>query len=564
MDCVTIHPRHFSRMRVQMMTAMACLVLWQAGALPSPAGQAQQTVTYHGIRPTDPGGRLGLRNPERGWRIETLIAEPHQGIFSGPAAHLWGRVPPVYQDDWWLMDAQRYEPFGLTLVQAYCYLTEYADGPIPPDKLDRLQHSLDLLRRNGFKALLRFAYEKNMNAQDGPRPEVIFQHIDQLRPVLQQNADVIYVLQAGFIGAWGEWHSATHVAQDDYGVRAAIIKRLLEVLPADRMLQLRVPKYKRLALSQSIFPACEEVDQATAFGQTPAARIGFHNDGFLAGPSHGGTWPEPPLFGQSGNTEYDSMTRESAYVPVDGELFWSDQGFDGQAAGGQGVDGLNASIHLREHHYASFSLAHSYSEREGRAYSIDRWLAALLDPQALQAANMPIADGYFEDGLGQPVVRTQFEYIQDHLGYRLELQDASFPTRCQPGDELTVAIELINRGFSTLHNPRPVSVALIDVDGKVWEQVSAEVDPRAWQPCAPGDPEFRPLRHALTLRGKLPTTLRAGWYQVGLWMPDADPSLRLDPRYAVRVANRDVMWWTDADGHYGINILGTCEVVDSP
>jgi hypothetical protein len=45
-------------------------------------------------------------------------------------------------------------------------------------------------------------------------------------------------------------------------------------------------------------------------------------------------------------------------------------------------------------------------------------------------------------------------------------------------------------------------------------------------------------------------------------MPDASPSLRLDPRYAVRVANRDAVWWTDADGRYGINVLGTLEIVE--
>ena len=73
--------------------------------------------------------------------------------------------------------------------------------------------------------------------------------------------------------------------------------------------------------------------------------------------------------------EFDYMTRESPFVPVDGELFWSDQGFDGRAARGKGVDGLNAAVRMRLHHYSSFSLAHSYSEREGKPYSIDHWLS---------------------------------------------------------------------------------------------------------------------------------------------------------------------------------------------
>jgi len=545
--------------RAVLLVGLTCLVMPPTGPL---QGQGVQTITYHGIRPSDPGGRQGLRNPERGWRIETVIAEPHQKVFIGPATHLKGQVPPLYQDDWWLLDAKRYEPFGLTLVQAYCYLSECPDRPIPAEKLDLLQRSLDQLRRHGLKALLRFAYEKDINVSYGPKPEWIIKHIEQLQPVLRKNADVIYVLQAGFIGAWGEWHSATHIPRDDYGTRAAVIKRLLEALPEDRMLQVRVPKYKRLVIRQPIFGAFQELDQKTAFGKTAAARIGFHNDGFLAGPSHGGTWPEPPRFGQPGNPEYDYMTRESAYLPVDGELFWSDQGFDGKAVEGKGVDGLNAAIHMREHHYASFSLAHSYSEREGQVYSIDRWLGNPVTPDALREAKMPIADGYFEDGLGRPVARTQFEYIQDHLGYRLELQGASFPSRIRPGDELLVNVELINRGFSTLHNPRPVYITLIDLDGKVWEQIITGVDPRTWQPFKPGDDQYRQPRHTLTLKAKLPVTFRSGWHQVGLWMPDASTPLRLDPRYAARVANRDVAWWSDADGKYGINLLGTLEIAE--
>ena len=517
-------------------------------------------ITYRGLRPTDPGGRLGLRNPERGWRIETVIAEPPRKTF-GPAHHLSGKVAPLYQEDWWMLDAGRFEPFGLTLVQAYCYLTEFADRAISEEKLALLQESLDNLRHRGLKAVLRFAYERDMGLKEGPTLDWILRHLDQLEPLVRRHVDVIYVLQAGFIGAWGEWHSAARIAQDDYVARAALIKRLLEALPAERMLQVRVPKYKRLALAQPALAAMGEVGEHNAFSSVPAARIGFHNDGFLAGPSDGGTWPEPPHFGGPGNPEFDSMTRESAFVPVDGELFWSDQGFDGKAARGKGVDGLNAAVRMRLHHYSSFSLAHSYSEREGQPYSIDHWLSATVTPESLRGAAMPIADGWFEDGFGQPVTRTQFEYLQDHLGYRLELQSARIPERVTVGAGFRVEIELINRGFSTLHNLRPVILALLDRTGKVTELPVRDADPRQWQPFRPGDAAYQPMVHRITWTGNLPATVRPGWQQIGLWLPDAAGSLRHDPRYALRVANRDVPWWTDVLGRFGINLLGVIEVV---
>ncbi len=517
-------------------------------------------LTYHGLRPTDPGGRVGLRNPERGWRIETVIAEPARKTF-GPAHHLTGRVSPLYQEDWWVLDAARFEPFGLTLVQAYCYLTEFADKPISDEKLALLEESFDNLRHRGLKAALRFAYERDMGVKEGPTPDWILRHIDQLQPVLRENVDVIYVLQAGFIGAWGEWHSAARIAQDDQMARAAIVKRLLEAMPEGRMLQVRVPKYKRLALQQPALAAFVEIGPQNAFSELPAARIGFHNDGFLAGPSDGGTWPEPPHFGQPGNPEFDYMTRESPYVPVDGELFWSDQGFDGKAGRGKGVDGINAAVRMRLHHYSSFSLAHSYSEREGKPYSIDHWLSTAIAPESMRQAALPVGDGWFEDGFGQPAMRTQSEYIQDHLGYRLELRSARIPEKVKAGAPFQVEIELVNRGFSTLHNPRPVCLSLMDRTEKVTELPVPGADPRQWQPFRPGDGEFKPIVHHITWRGTLPAGCPPGWRQIGLWLPDAAESLRRDPRYAVRVANRDVPWWTDVRGQYGINVLGVVEVV---
>jgi hypothetical protein len=527
------------------------------------AGAAESAPTrfikYHGLRPTDPGGRLGLRNPERGWRIETVIAEPARKAF-GPAHHLAGKVPPLYQEDWWMLDAGRFESFGLTLVQAYCYLTEFADRPISDQKLALLQESFNNLRRRGLKAVLRFAYERGIGVKEGPTLDWILRHIDQLQPLLRRNVDVIFVLQAGFIGAWGEWHSAARIAQDDYAAHAALIKRLLEVLP-ERMLQVRVPKYKRLALSQPALAAFVEVEEKSAFTKIAAARIGFHNDGFLAGPNDGGTWPESPLFGLPGNPEFDYMTRESPFVPVDGEMFWSDQAFDGKAARGKGVDGLNAAVRMRLHHYCSFSLAHSYSEREGKPYSIDHWLVTAITPGLLRQAAMPVAASWFEDGFGQPAVRTQFEYVQDHLGYRLELQSARLPEKVKNGVEFRVDVELVNRGFATLHNPRPVFLALLDRIGQVTELPVTAADPRQWQPFRPDDSEYKPIIHKITWTGPLPANVRPGWYQIGLWLPDAAGSLRLDPRYAIRVANRDVPWWTDPGGHYGINLLGVIEVV---
>jgi hypothetical protein len=90
-------------------------------------------VEFHGLRPTDPGGRSGLRNPERGLRTEAYIALPEGGqVFSSweKAAHLRGQLPGGYAQQNWRLAIERFSEDGMTVGQFYIYLTDYAERPL--------------------------------------------------------------------------------------------------------------------------------------------------------------------------------------------------------------------------------------------------------------------------------------------------------------------------------------------------------------------------------------------------------------------------------------------------
>jgi hypothetical protein len=509
-------------------------------------------VEFHGLRPTDPGGRSGLRNPERGLRTEAYIALPEGGqVFSSweKAAHLRGRLPGGYAQQNWRLAMERFSEDGMTVGQFYIYLTDYAGRPLDDAILKRIQSEFDAMRHAGVKALLRFAYETtNSNPTNGPTLESTLKHMDQLRPLIKQNKDVLYVLQAGFVGAWGEWHSSVHIRSDED--RAAILRGLLDLAPRDRFLQVRIVPYKTRLLPLITGYPYRPMEDAFAYGELPEARIGYHNDGVLAGPSHGGSFGRGAL----GDPSFDLMTRESPWVPVDGELFWSDQGWNGTETKGNVLRGKDVACYLRLHHFTTFSLAHSYSEHEGNNHSIDRWRSETVTKNDLEAAKLPAADGWFEDAYGQPMSRVWYDYIRDHLGYRLEAREAKWSTQAKAGTPWSFDLTLVNRGFAAPVNPRQALLLLIPRSGPPVELPLA-ADPRTWQPYAPGDPEFKTLHHKISFHGKLPS-LPPGDYSVALWLPDAAPSLRRDPRYAIRFANRDTTWWTDAAGRYGANILG--------
>jgi hypothetical protein len=76
--------------------------LVQAG---TPATPVLKTIAFHGIRATDPAGRMGLRNPERGLRYESRIGN---SIGEGNNRMDWIRVMQGFAAD------------GMTPSQTYC------------------------------------------------------------------------------------------------------------------------------------------------------------------------------------------------------------------------------------------------------------------------------------------------------------------------------------------------------------------------------------------------------------------------------------------------------------
>src|SRR5205823_13431077 len=83
-----------------------------------------------------------------------------------------------------------------------------------------MQKDYNTVKNNGMKIMLRFSYVNDSDPgfvpphNDAPK-NIVLQHIGQLKPLLQNNADVIYVLQAGFIGIWGEWYYTDYFGNTD-------------------------------------------------------------------------------------------------------------------------------------------------------------------------------------------------------------------------------------------------------------------------------------------------------------------------------------------------------------
>lgn len=113
-------------------------------------------------------------------------------------------------------------------------------------------------------------------------------------------------MQAGFIGYWGEWHTSSNQL-DRPESEDRVVRALLAALPPSIPLQLRY-----LEDIERLFP--QPLTASQAFSGSSQARIGHHNDCFLAGENDAGTY------------SWNQWDRQKAYldqisrfVPVAGE-----------------------------------------------------------------------------------------------------------------------------------------------------------------------------------------------------------------------------------------------------
>ena len=406
-------------------------------------------------------------NPERGFMRFTNLTDP------------WS-YPQIRSD-------------GQTIVYGRVDASSFRNQPLSQGFLNQIQSGFDAARTNGLKVKFRLAYNNGFDP-DAPK-SVMLGHIQQLAPLWNANKDVIFHLDAGFIGAWGEWHSSTN-GLDTPANRAEILGAILDAVPVDRTVGIRTPHFKREIFGGSQVSDSAVITEANAFDGSDLSRVGHLNDCFLSSPTDVGTYINPggvwPV-----SRELDYIGGESQFVPMGGET---------------------CALHAR-------------SESP----------AALAEMETLHIDYLNL--DYHPDVINRWQSQGSFDEIQRRLGYRFELDTATVPTTVQPGGLMPVEFTIDNVGFGELFNPRDVEVTLRN--NTTGEIITAplSVDPRFW---AGGE------TNTVAAQLVLPNDMALGNYSVGLWMPDHEASLRNDTRYAIRFANTGV--W---DAATGINVLTT-------
>lgn len=439
-------------------SAMVSFSLAQPAPVPStsPTG-AMQDVSYAGS--------------------DAVFANPERGFYRHP-----GNCDSDAFDVGSLQSARVNE--GVSLVMCVFYLKNAVYAPIAQSTLDFFQRQMNTVRAAGVKAVVRFAYSDQVPALDAA-PAQALAHIDQLAPYLSANADVIAVLQAGFIGAWGEWYYTPNygnqgkITDADWANRKALVDRLLAALPADRMVQLRTPLFKRTMYGGAALSAAE------AYTGSARARLGHHNDCFLASNLDQGTYTDSAV-------EYPYLEAETLFLPIGGETCEVFR---------QRSDCAPALQEMARLHW-------SYLNADYHPKVISRWSSGGCLPR-----------------------------IKQQLGYRLALVAGSFATGAKPGGALPISFTIRNSGWAAPFNPRPVELVMRHTVTGVQYRFTLTADPRAWKGGT-----STTVSQTLTL----PANMASGHYTLLLNLPDPAASLYARPEYAVRLANANL--WEPASG----------------
>lgn len=315
---------------------------------------------------------------------------------------------------------------NVSMILRVFYLDLFKDKAISDAQLNLIRSDLDVVRETGLKCILRFAYTDEIDGSDAPLA-IVLQHIEQLKPVFEENEDVIAFVQAGFIGAWGEWHSSSNGLATTENQRQ-VLEKLIATLPASIMVQVRTPRYK-----QSIFNTVQAVNSTQAYAATGVARVGHHNDCFLSGGDNYGTYGNVAV-------EKEYISKEALYVPTGGETCPPTGGFDPTC------------------------------EESRKEMQLLKWTYLNLDwyPATISAWK---SAGCFDE-------------FHTYLGYRLAILKGNFPVTADAGTNLDVSLSITNKGYAPIYHAKNTMIVLKNKVTDTYYDLPLLFDARTVKPMA--------------------------------------------------------------------------------
>ncbi|EGB91733.1 DUF4832 domain-containing protein [Clostridium sp. D5] len=213
-----------------------------------------------------------------------MTANPFQGTYFQCSTGDLGRLYDVVEE----------HPDYRVVLLTFLLDDERELDVIPEEKMQDLRNALKAAEDLGLSVIFRAAYDFTGEYED-PDFEIMLKHIRQTGAVLNTYKSCIMGVQAGMIGAFGEWTQSRYMDTKRY--RMEVIREWEDVLDERIPLSVRRQKFIR---------------EAAKWGCN-TGRLGVYNDGLFSSESDLGTYREDY------NREEDlEWSAENIKVPFNG------------------------------------------------------------------------------------------------------------------------------------------------------------------------------------------------------------------------------------------------------
>ncbi len=422
-------------------------------------------------------------NPDRGFRTH-LTLNIKDAVDSGNPMNYFLEKYNVFF---------AYCDMEINVSMTYFYLTDYRGMDIPDEAMDAIDQFFQFSEGKGFTNCLRFAYCDDYKELDrGADQATIIRHIKQLAPLIKKYKHCVHTCEGGFIGSYGEWAPNYQRPAVDY---ETITKYLMKYfcMPNGIYLSLRMPEYKNL------------LDKSSPYWKY----IGYHNDAMFGETDKEG-WNSAGY--QYGTPEWEQVCLEGAYTPQGGEMLNNDDYYEKEKIP-VGIEMIKEAGH---HWQNTMSVWHGRYESVGDNEAImNLWEAEEVTPEILESSNVVYDPYWFIDDNGNPVQRNAFEFLRDHLGYRISLQSVKTTGENKKESTISAELSLKNYGFSAAFCMQS-GFAILDSNYDVVREVKAG-SPSKWYSH---DPEnylnTEILTHSVSAEIKLPS--ESGKYYLAFYL----------------------------------------------
>ena len=408
--------------------------------------------------------------------------------------------------------------YSSLLVNSYINLTPFHDmEEIPEEGLKIIRLYFEALRKKGVKQNLRIAYNESMalnNAYEENRiklatecatEEIILSHINQLSPMITEYVDTMHKISCGFIGFGGEQAEVYQWPPVDYNT---VIKAVVEkwCVPNNLFYSVRLPEYEyNLKKAEPDWPYFDYIgfNNDAMYGEQ--TNEGWHSGGFQKG---------NPL--KSSVDWWEYAAKEAAYTPQDGEMF-TDSALTAipEPKIPTGLMIIKECFRFR---YDSMSQWHTYLEARNRTQKgiMQGWIDnQVITPEMLDEAGVIYDPNWFLDANGNSVMRNPYEFLRDHLGYKIVAENITLKTE---GEVVKAKMTFKNYGFAAAFNLTS-GFAILDEKYNVIQSVDAG-DPSKWYNRDPEDPyATEVLTHEIS--AEIPLSIEAGTYYIGFYLKNS-------------------------------------------